>query len=323
MGEGTRRWGGRRQAQRRADKRACAPGPHVRTAGRRGGGKLGSCSLEPGGQARGPAERWSCLRLRGLRTHPCTATWTASSGALRTSSAASWAAARSSATGIVQPPAAWPCPLGHRAPLGAPPGALRARARQIPLPCADDGRSSPEVRAPHAAADFRDRRGGWLPPAQLPPTRRVGVKGWAGSGRLGAPLTLLAGRFGSASRPQLLECPPIVSHPRWWEKGQKNWDAVGVDGAQGHRAAVSRPGAPDEVHGNRQDSVGPMVPAWRRGHFPDTGVDWPCKGHIWASGVGQTPRGPEEHRCAEWAAEWQLRYFGCQGGSSPRGHLMP
>lgn len=78
-----------------------------------------------------------------------------------------------------------------------------------------------------------------------------GVKGWAGSGRLGAPLTLLAGRFGSASRPQLLDCPPIVSHPGWWEKGQKNWDEVGVDGARGHRAVVSRPGA-RELAGQRR-----------------------------------------------------------------------
>lgn len=112
------------------------------------------------------------------------------------------------------------------------------------------------------------------------------MKGWAQSGRRGALLRILAGRLGSASRPQWFECPPLVSHPGWWEKGPQNCDVVGMDGAQSHLSAGSGTGARDQVRGNLQDSVG-------RGHFPGTGMDGPGLHKAYVGVWGrQAPRGP-------------------------------
>ena len=262
------------------------------------------------GKAGGRAARWSRLRTRGSGTRPCTATWTASFGVSRTSPADSWEAARSSATGTVPPQAGWPCALGLRASPGAPSGVPRARTRHRPPTLCRwwallrRGAGTVDGRGPHRPA------GRVASACRLPPTRRV--KGWARRRRRGDFLRVVAGRFGAVSRPQLFECPPFVSHSGWWEKRQKIRDGVGVDGDQGHCAtgyATGAPGAPDQVRRKRARQLRLwMVSAWKRGTFIGTGMDWPCAGHIWASGVGRTPRGP---------------VLGSKGCSSPQGHLMP
>lgn len=150
------------------------------------------------------------------------------------------------------------------------------------------------------------RREGGL---RLPAPSYVESEGWARRRRRGDFLRVAAGRFGAASRPQLFECSPFVSHSGWWEKRQKIRDGVGVDGAQGHRATGYATGAPDQVRRKRARQLRLwVVSAWKRGTFIGTGMDWPCAGHIWASGVGRTPRGP---------------VLGSKGCSSPQGHLMP
>lgn len=276
-----------------AHKRACAPGPHVRASLRRRGGELAQRCLRQSQKPRGamePApdpglgdsslhryldgEFWSLKnelrRLLGgsplFRHRYCAA----AGGRLAVS------------------------PRSPRAPGGHRPACSRPGRGITLLPCAGDRLSPPEVRAPQTAADLTGPQGGWPPPAELACKRRVRrdrVKGWARSGRRGAPLRVAAGRFWAASVSQLLECPPLLSHSGWWEKRQKSRDVVCVDRAQGDRASVYATGAPDQVCRNRAGQLRLwVVSAWKRGTFICTGMDWPCTGHIWASGMGRTPR---------------------------------
>lgn len=95
--------------------------------------------------------RWSRRRSRSSRTRPCTATWTASTGASRTRCVGSWAAARSSGPGTTpggvpsapatqavspQPLRPKPCPLSPRArPCPLSPHSLdRVRSVSAPQP---------------------------------------------------------------------------------------------------------------------------------------------------------------------------------------------
>lgn len=257
MGEGTRRWGGRRQARCCADKRACAPGPHVQAAGRRGGGKLGSWSPGSGGKARGPEgamEPAPALGLGDSSLHRYLdgEFWSLKNELRRLLGGCPlfrhrYRAAAAGQTGRV--PSVTAGPSGHCPGRSGPgPGGIPYPVQMMDSPrqwCAQ------RTRPPTSRAR---REGGLRLPSSL--LRRVGVKGWARSSRRGAPLRLVAGRFGSASRSRLLDCPPLMSHPGRWEKGQRNQDAVGVDGAQGRLAAVSA---------NRCARAGAREPAGQRG----------------------------------------------------------
>lgn len=119
----------------------------------------------------------------GSGTRPCTATWTASSGASRTSCAGSWAAARSSGTGTAAAPPRAPgrlavSPRSPRVPEGT--ARLRCARGRALLTCADAGLSALHMRAQQTAADFIGAPGARPPPARPSDAKsREWVAAWA------------------------------------------------------------------------------------------------------------------------------------------------
>lgn len=191
-------WVPRQQRRRRASARqggASGGGGRRLASGvePRGSALRATCGRRRAGQrpqrrARGPIARWS-RRTWGSGTHPCTVTWTASSGASKTSCAGSWAAVRSSGPGNASP----------RAPRGAP----RAGQAGVCVLRPKTGPSRPDRRwtARPSPVDAAEPATSWPSGGVLcpPPALLHGEQGRTGAPRSG----------GRDARPRVVASKPV------------------------------------------------------------------------------------------------------------------